>query len=218
MTKKKPSPVRHLNKAQILEAAISYADRHGADALSMRKVADQLGCGVMSLYNHVANKDEMLDGMVDSVVAKIELPALEHNWKETMRRTAESAHTVLLIHPWAVTEWSMRVPGPVRTRYMDAILKVLTEAKLPPRTVYSGYHAITMHIVGFSLQEIAYTKILKTDLAELASDFIETMSDAYPYMVDHVRAHLDDECDGDEFGFILDLILDGLERSGGQPT
>ena len=213
MTTKQPSTAQPLSKQRILEAAIAFADEYGVDALTMRKVADKLGCGVMSLYNHVSNKDEMLVGMVDIVVGEIDLPSVECNWKDTMRASAKSAHDILMSHPWTAAEWSRRMPGSERTRYMDAILKVLTEAKLCPQIVYSGYHAITMHIIGFTLQEIGYKQILAADFDQLAGEFLDDMSGAYPYMADHVRAHLNDDCDSDEFGFVLDLILDGLERA-----
>ncbi len=130
----------------------------------------------------------------------------------------QSAHEVLMSHPWAATEWSRRMPGPERTRYMDAILMVLTEAKLGSRVVYSGYHAITMHIVGFTLQEIAYKQLLEGDFDQLASEFLSDMSDAYPYLAEHVMAHLNDGGDCDEFGYVLDLILDGLEQASDAAT
>jgi len=203
-----------LDKQRILEAAVAFADEHGVEALTMRKIAEKLGCGVMSLYNHVVNKDEMLVGMVDIVVGETEPPAIGGDWKAAMRASAAIAHAVLLRHPWVPAEWSRRMPGPKRMRYMDSILQVLTEAELGPEIVYSGYHAVTMHIVGFTLQEIAYKQVLDTDLEQLASQFLADLGDDYPHMADHVRAHLDDDGNSDEFGFVLDLILDGLERAG----
>ncbi len=205
-------PVKPLGKQRILEAAIAYADEHGVDALSMRRIADKLGCGVMSLYNHVANKEEMLVGMVDIVAGEIELPSVNDDWKGSLRASAAHAHEVLLRHQWAPAQWSLCMPGPARIRYMDSILQVLTEARLEPRLVYSGYHAVTMHIIGFTLQEIGYLQVLDGDFDELANQFLKDLSSDFPYMADHVRAHMDDNCDNDEFGFVLDLILDGLER------
>ncbi len=212
MATQSPTPVKPLGKQRILEAAIAYADEHGVDALTMRRIAGKLGCGVMSLYNHVSNKEDMLVGMVDIVAGEIELPSVNGDWKGALRASAANAHEVLLMHQWAPAQWSLRMPGPARIRYMDSILQVLTEAGLDARLVYSGYHAVTMHIIGFTLQEIGYLQVLDADFDELANKFLKDLSGDFPYMVDHVRAHMDDNCDSDEFGFVLDLILDGLER------
>ena len=209
----RPSPRRPLSKQRILEAAVTFADEHGVEALTMRKIAEELGFGVMSLYNHVANKEEMLVGMVDLVAGEIEPPSVDGDWKDAMRASATTAHEVLLRHPWAPAEWSRRMPGPERIRYMDSILQVLTEAELGPELVYHGYHAVTMHIVGFTLQQIGYEQGLDGDLEQVASSFLADLSEDYPYMADHVRAHLADDGHGDEFTFVLDLILDGLERA-----
>ena len=208
-----PTPRQPLSRQRILEAAVAFADEHGVEALTMRKIADKLGFGVMSLYNHVASKEEMLTGMVEIVAAEIELPSVDAEWKDALRASAASAHDVLLRHRWAPAEWSLRMPGPERIRFMDSILRVLTEAELAPELVYRGYHAVTMHIVGFTLQQIGYEQGLDGDLDQVASQFLADLSDDYPYLADHVRAHLADDGHGDEFGFVLDLILDGLERA-----
>ena len=213
MATEQPSPRQPLGRQRILEAAVAFADEHGVEALTMRKIADKLGCGVMSLYNHVANKEEMLVGMVDIIVGEIEPPSVDGDWKDAMRASATTAHDVLLRHRWAPAEWSRRMPGPERIRYMDSILQVLTEAELGPELVYRGYHAVTMHIVGFTVQQIGYEQVLGDDFEQLANRFLEGLSDNYPYLADHVRAHLADDGDGDEFGFVLDLILDGLDRA-----
>lgn len=202
-----------LNTARVLEAAIAFADRNGVDALTMRKIADELGFGVMSLYNHVANKDEMLTGMVDVVAATIAPPSIGGDWRHAMKASALSAHDALIAHPWAASEWSVRIPGPARVRYMDSILRALTDANLSSSLVYHGYHAITMHIVGFTLQQIGYQRSLSGDLHDVASAFLDDMGGNHPHMAEHVHAHLSGEDHGDDFSFVLDLILDGLERA-----
>ena len=207
------TPRQPLSKDRILAAAVAYADEHGVEALSMRKIAAELGFGVMSLYNHISNKEDMLVGMVDLVSAEIEAPSLKGEWRQSMRVSAASAHDVFLRHRWAPNEWSLRMPGPARIRYMDALLGVLTEAGLQDELIYHGYHAITMHIVGFSMQEIGYEKGLDVDLDAMASTFLSGLAGRLPYMADHVRAHLADDGHGDEFRFVLDLMLDGLERA-----
>lgn len=213
MPKPSPKSKKPLDKHRILQAGIEFADEHGVEALSMRKIADTIGCGVMSLYNHVKNKDEMIIGMVDCVVGKIESPVVNGDWKDAMRRTAAAANKTLLLHHWAAAEWSRRLPGPERIRYMDSILRILTEADLSPALIYRGYHAITMHIVGFTLQQIGYQQTLHADFEATAQEFIDEVEANYPFLAEHVRAHLDGDDDCDEFGFVLDLILDGLERA-----
>ncbi|MCG8459446.1 MAG: TetR/AcrR family transcriptional regulator, partial [Holophagales bacterium] len=193
MPSEPPTTRQPLSRQRILEAAVAFADEQGVEALSMRRIADRLGFGVMSLYNHVASKDEMLAGMVDVVAGEIELPSVEGDWKDVLRASAASAHAVLSRHRWAPAEWSRSMPGPARIRYMDSILRVLTEADLAAELVYHGYHAITMHIVGFTLQQIGYEQGLEADLDQLAGKFLDELSDEYPYMAEHVRAHLDDD-------------------------
>ena len=203
-----------LTRERVIEAAVAHADAHGVDALSMRKLAEEVGFGVMSLYNHVANKDEMIEAMVDFVVAEIDPPTLGEDWQASMRASAASANAVLLRHPWVVEQWTKRMPGPARLRYMEAVLAALACAGLSDEIVYHGYHAITMHIVGFTQQQLGYKLAVGMDLETVANDFLAGLpAGAYPHLVEHVRAHLSDGDHGDEFGFVLDLILDGLARA-----
>ncbi len=204
---------KFLDRPRILDVAIGFADAHGVEDMTMRKIAGELNCGVMSLYNHVANKEELLTDMLDAVVGKIDPPDIEEDWKVAMRASAQSANKVLLSHQWAVGEWNLRMPGPNRTRYMDSILAALTHANLNAAIIYRGYHAITMHIVGFSQQQIGYQKVLDPDFHEVAEGFLSGLGENYPYLADHVRAHLDEPEECDEFLFVLDLVLDGLERA-----
>jgi AcrR family transcriptional regulator len=206
-----------LTKQRVLEAAVAFADENGVEALTMRKVADELGYGVMSLYNHVANKEDMLAGMVDVVTSEIALPSVEGEWRASVRKSAASAYDVLLVHHWAPAEWSVRMPGPARLRYMDALLEVLTNAGLSSDLVYSGYHAVTMHIVGFTLQQVGYQQSLAGGLEDVAGAFLADLPDDFPFLAAHVQAHLDGDEHGDEFGLVLDLILDGLHRSSCAP-
>jgi len=202
-----------LSRSRILDAAVSFADEHGVEALTMRKIADALEFRVMSLYNHVTNKQEMLAGMLDVVVGEIGDPPTEGSWKDMLQASAADAHHVLSRHKWAAGEWSKRLPGPNRLRYIESILRILTEAELGPEVVYRGYHAVTMHIVGFTLQEVGYEQSLGDDLEEMADAFLNEMASEFPYMAEHVRGHLDDHDHGDEFAFVLGLILDGLDRA-----
>ncbi|WP_298261977.1 TetR/AcrR family transcriptional regulator [uncultured Litoreibacter sp.] len=213
MNARSPNKRQFLDRPRILDVAISFADAHGVEDMTMRKIAGELNCGAMSLYNHVANKEELLTDMLDAVVGKIDTPDIEGDWKIAMRASAQSANRVLLNHHWAVGEWNLRMPGPNRTRYMESILAALTQAKLNDAIIYRGYHAITMHIVGFSQQQIGYQKMLGPNFHEIAEGFLSELGGNYPYLAYHVRAHLDEPEECDEFLFVLDLILDGLERA-----
>lgn len=214
-SQKQPATRDRLTPERVLAAAIAYADLHGVEALSMRELARDLGFGVMSLYNHVANKDEMLDGMVDLVASEIEAPLpRDGDWKSALRGTAVSAHQTLLRHPWVSTMWSTRPPGPAKLRHFDSILRGLREAGFSVATACRGFHAITTHIVGFTLQKLDFP-VAQQDLTDVAKSFLAEMSTAdYPYFAEHVQHHIDSPQQGDSFEFVLDLILEGLERSG----
>ncbi len=203
-----------LTRQRILAEAVTFADENDLDSLTMRKLAERLGAGTMSLYNHVANKDDMIEGMVDVISAEIEHPSGD-DWRKAMQDSAVSAHQVLLAHRWAAGEWTSRKPGPARVRYMESILRVLTEAGLGASLVYHGYHAITMHIVGFTIQELGFlTGPNDMDLSDIGEETIGDLGVAgLPHLAEHLRAHLSADDHGDEFRFVLDLLLDGLERS-----
>jgi AcrR family transcriptional regulator len=201
-----------LTRDRIVAAAVELADEHGVAWLSMRKLAAHLGYEVMSLYNHVANKDDLLDGMVDLVAGDMAGPPADADWKRAARVTALSAHEVLLRHPWVAALWSNRWPGPNRWRHMEDLLRVLAAAGLPDDLADLGFHAITLHISGFTQQQLSYAaQQLSGD--EMYARFAAEVTEAeYPHVVDHVRYHLEAERTHDEFAFVLDLILDGLDR------
>jgi AcrR family transcriptional regulator len=203
-----------LSRDRVLRTAIALADVAGIEALSMRKLGQELGVEAMSLYNHVANKDDILGGMVDSIIGEIELPAAGELWKAAIRRTARSAYEVLLAHPWSA---SLVLTGPglshARLRYMDAILGSLRRGGFSAEMTDHAYHAIDSHIMGFTLWQVG----ISVGLARLSSvdDFLRELDhEAYPYLAEHARQHMKerDPDDEGEFAFGLDLILDGLER------
>jgi AcrR family transcriptional regulator len=203
-----------LSRERVLRAAIGLADDAGIEALSMRKLGQELGVEAMSLYNHVANKDDILGGMVDIVMGEIELPAAGADWKAAIRRTAKSAYEVLLGHPWAA---NLVLTGPglsyPRLRYMDAILGSLRNAGFSAEMTDHAYHALDSHIMGFTLWQVG----ISAGLARLSSvdDFLRELDqEAYPYLAEHAHQHMKerDPADEGEFAFGLDLILGGLER------
>jgi AcrR family transcriptional regulator len=208
-----PSPAP-LSRERILRAALHLADEGGLEALSMRKLAQALGVKAMSLYNHVTNKDDMIDGIVDIVVAEIEVPSLAENWKTAMRRRAIAAYGVLLCHPWATMAIVSRINvGPAMLRYVDATLGCLREAGFSYEMTDHAWNAIDNHIYGFTLQELNFP-IEASEYADTAASFISHIpADQYPYMNQLSHYVIDGSYDGlHDFEFGLNLILDGLER------
>ena len=202
-----------LTRDRVLSSAFELADREGVDALSMRRLATEVGFEVMSLYHYVANKEDLLDGMVDLVAAGIDVPDPSGPWKDELRRTALSMQAELVRHPWATSLWSTRKPGPWRLAHMEAVLRTLNYSGLPPDLAHVGFHALNNHVVGFTLQEQAFT--VDGDLDAAAEGFLASLpSDQYPHVVEHVRAHIDSAEPEDGFAFVLELILDGLEQRG----
>jgi AcrR family transcriptional regulator len=214
MSKSDTAPQIPLSRERILIAAIHLADKDGLESLSMRKIAQELGVQAMSLYNHVANKDDMLDGIVDIVIGEIEVPDLGVDWQTAMRRRANSAHEVLLRHPWATTPIVSRINvGPAMLRYIDATLGCLCEAGFSFELVDRAWNAIDSHIYGFTLQELNFP-IETTEYAKVAQDYIPSIpADKYPYMNRLTYQIIDGHYDGiADFSFGLELILDGLDK------
>jgi AcrR family transcriptional regulator len=138
-----------LTRERVLRAAVALADERGVEAISMRRLGQELGVEAMALYNHVANKDEILSGILDLVVAEIELPSTEHGWKQAMRRSAISAKDALLRHPWAGALWiSRQSGGPAGLRRTDWSLRTFREAGLSKDLTYHAFHIVEAFIVG----------------------------------------------------------------------
>jgi AcrR family transcriptional regulator len=214
MSKSDTAPQIPLSRERILITAIHLADKSGLESLSMRKIAQELGVQAMSLYNYVANKDDLLDGIVDIVIGEIEVPNLNVNWQTAMRRRANSAHEVLLRHPWATTPIVSRINiGPAMLRYIDATLGCLCEAGFSFEMVDRAWNAIDSHIYGFTLQELNFP-IETTEYAKTAQEYISKIpSDKYPYMNRLTHHIIDGYYDGiADFNFGLELILNGLDK------
>ena len=205
-----------LSRDRVLRAAIDLADETGIGSLSMRKLGQALGVEAMSLYNHVTNKDDILNGIIDIVEGDIELPSAGFDaWKAALRRTAMSAHDAYERHPWAAS-LSLSTTGerPARWRYMNAILGCLREAGFSAETTDLAYHALESHISGFTLWA-SQLQVDEAELPDLAEKFLADLPvDDLPYLVEHVHQHMRERDLGDQgaFAFGLDLILDGLER------
>ena len=208
-------PRAALSRERVLEAAIRLADEGGIESLTMRKLGRALGVEAMSLYNHVANKDDLLDGIADIVLDEFELPAADGDWEAAIRRTASSAHGALVSHPWACSLVMSR-PRPGRMRYIDALLRCLREAGFSADETFDAYHALDSHILGYTMWELGHA-FDPEEVDELAKTFLRQIQDVYPYLYEHAEQHFDESRtrgkSGFEFG--LDLILDGLKRLRG---
>ena len=211
------APRTPLTRQRVLRAAVALADRGGVGALSMRKLAQELGVEAMSLYHHVANKDDILDGIVDVVFGEIELPTGEAGWEAAMRRRAVSAREALRRHPWATGLMeSRRTPGPANIRHHDAVLGVLRNAGFPIELAAHAYSLLDSYIYGFALQEASLPFHTPEEAAEVAQEIMSVFpADDYPHLAEIATEHaLQPGYDyGDEFLYGLDLILDGLARA-----
>lgn len=214
-----PKPVQRavLSKERVVAAAVRLADESGAAAVTMRKLAEDLGVEAMSLYHHFPSKDAILDGMVDLVFTEIDAPTAGEAWRQAMHRRAVSARAVLLRHPWAVGLLdSRRNPGPATLGHHDAVLGCLRGAGFTLPMVAHAYSVLDSYIYGFVLQELSLPFRTAAELEGVADAMLERMPrGAYPHlaemMVDH--ALKPGYSHANEFLFGLELILDGLERA-----
>jgi AcrR family transcriptional regulator len=202
-------------RAHLLRAAIDFADKRGIESLSMRKLSQDLGGGTMSLYNHVSNKEDLLDGMIDTVFSEIDLPAHEHSWRTAMRQRAISVRTVMTRHPWAIGLMeSRRTPGPATLRHHDAVIGCLLDAGFSIELAAHAFSALDSYIYGFAMQERSLAFGTPEETSELAKAFLlQFPAKEYPRLaqltIEHVLQPGYDY--GEEYEFGLDLILDGLE-------
>jgi AcrR family transcriptional regulator len=210
-------PRAPLSRARVLAAAIALADAHGLETLTMRRLGTELGVEAMSLYRYVANKDDLLDGVIDSVFAEIELPPSDTDWRTAMYQRAVSVRTVLSQHRWATGLMESRSrPGPANLRHHDAVLAALRTAGFSVAMAAHAYSLLDSYIYGFAMQEPS----LPFQTAEETQQAVQAImaqfaSGAYPHLTEIAVEHvLQPGYDyGDEFEFGLDLILDGLERA-----
>ena len=206
-----------LSRGLALDAAVKLADRGGLESLSMRKLGQELGVEGMAIYYHFANKDEVIDGMVDLVFSEIVLPASGADWKATMRQRALSLRDVLLRHRWAIGLMeSRRKPGPANLRHHDAVIGSLRAAGLGMPTITHAYSLMDSYIYGFALFTMNLPFDPSEEVAELGQDTLRDFPvDAYPNLVAYISAMTPGYSYGDEFEYGLDLVLDGLAREAG---
>jgi AcrR family transcriptional regulator len=207
-------PRAPLSRERVLRAAISLADEEGIDALTMRRLGERLGVEAMSLYNHVANKEDVLVGMADTVLTEVQLPAEGVDWKTAMRRRAASVCEVLVRHPWAaVLIGSLPRPGPATLRYIDSVLGSLRKAGFAPGIASRAFWVLDSYIYGFARQQ---SNVQLQEAADPNSPQVtlDLPSETYPYLVEAAVSYASGPGwnTDEEFEFGLGMILDGLER------
>jgi AcrR family transcriptional regulator len=206
-----------LSRDQVLRAAVALADEGGIGALSMRKLGQVLGVEAMSLYNHVASKGDLLDGMVDVVFGEIGLPPADGGWRPAMRQRAIAVRAVLSRHRWAIGLMeSRRSPGPATLRHHDAVLGCLREAGFSVELTAHAYSLLDSYIYGFALQEASLPFGTPEETAQVTREIADQMpAGEYPYLAEMATAHVlqPGYQYGSEFEVGLDLILDALERT-----
>jgi AcrR family transcriptional regulator len=215
MTKTKTATRKPLSRERVLQAAVALADQAGLEAFSMRGLAQELGVVPMALYKHVANKDELLDGMVDSVFGEIELPPADIDWRSAMRRRAISTREALQRHGWAIGMMESRQPGPANLRNHNAVMGCLRGAGFSFKMAIHAYSVQDAYIYGFALQERDTGFETPDSAGEAAQRRAQTVDalEEYPHLVEIVTKLPESGYDNAvEFAWGLDLILDGLER------
>ncbi len=196
----------------IVTRATQLADNDGIEQLSMRRLAADLDCGVMSLYHYVADKEALIEAIVDQVAGEVMPPPGDLDWRGTVKLIAESTLEAQLRHPWAVPIWSATWPGPNRFALVEQLLGALADADLRPDIADLGFHAISNHIQGFAQQKISFGQ-LDAKSAITAERVQALVADAdFPRVVEHLEFHRSGQVTPDEFVFTLELILDALEN------
>ncbi|MEV4515568.1 TetR/AcrR family transcriptional regulator C-terminal domain-containing protein [Dactylosporangium sp. NPDC049525] len=205
-----------LSRDRVLQGALTVADAGGLESLTIRSLAQELGVKPMSVYYHVANKSEIIDGIVDLVYSEIELPALDGDWRTGMRRRAASARTVLRRHPWAIPLLQSRTkPGPATLRHHDAVIGSLRTAGFSVTMTAHAFALIDSYVFGFALSESALPINGPETVAEVATSmFPADFPDLYPHLIEFTTEHvLKPGYDfGAEFDFGLTIILNALSE------
>ncbi len=204
----------------MLRAAMALADEAGLEAFTMRQLAQALGVAPMSLYRHVANKDDLVDGIVDLVFSEIELPAPGADWRTAMRQRAIAVRTALTRHPWAIGLMeSRRNPGQANLRHHDAVIGSLRAAGFSIEMAAHAYSLLDSYTFGFAMTHMNLPFETSEEVAQLADTILAPFpAGEYPNLVEFITEHaMKSGYDyGDEFEYGLDLILDALEAVRGR--
>jgi len=206
-----------LTRERVFQAAVDLADRDGLSALTMRRLGAELGVEAMSIYKHVANKEEILDGIVEVVVGEIEIPGEGAAWKEAMRRRAISAREALSRHSWAIGLLEARgAKGPIALRYLNAVLGNLRSAGFSIENAVHAFWVLDSFVYGQVIQEASLPIGSSEEVTEATGSIVEQITtDEYPHLLEVGEHALRSEYSVDiEFEFGLDLILDALSPLG----
>ena len=213
----KTRPPHRLSRERVLRTAIRRADQGGLEALSMRTLAEELEVAPMALYRHVANKDDLIDAMIDVIFSEIGLPSGGADWKTAMRQRALSLRDVLARHRWAIGLMeSRRSPGPANLRHHDAVIGRLRAAGFDVRMAAHAYSLLDSYIYGFALTKMNLPFETAEQVADVAQSMLQPFPvNEYPNLVEFLSEHvMQPGYDyGDEFAYGLELILDGLETA-----
>lgn len=219
-----PAPAQRrarLTRRAVLGAAVALADKAGIDSLSMRSLAQALGVVPMALYKHVANKEELLDGMVDVVIGEIDALVVGEAWKDAVRHRILSARRAMLRHPWASQVIKSRTsPTPQALEYMDSMIGIFREGGFSVNLTHHVMHALGSRMWGFTLEVFDSSLSSESLDPQVQAGIIHEMAATYPHIVEvAIGADLEGGsvvglgCDDQfEFEFALDLLLDGFER------
>ena len=212
MARTKPRRVP-LSRQRIIDAAVEVADREGLGAVTMRRLGQQLGVEAMSLYKHVADKDDVLAGIADRVASEFELPSRDVDWRMAIRASSIAAYVVLSRHPWAgpLLESDFD-PGPARLAYLDAVVDVLHDAGFSLQDVAHAFGALDSHLYGFTMQ-VASWPFGVDEYAEVATELAAGLDpERYPNLIAMATMVGQEGGVPLDFTFGLDLLLDGLAR------
>ncbi len=206
-----------LSREAVIAAAVDTADEVGVEGMTIRKIAARLGVQPMSIYHHVADKEAILDGIVDAVFAKIERPAgtdgVDGDWRAPIRHRAVSARHVLVQHPWAVPLLeSRRNPGPETLRHHDAVLGCLRRAGVSLEMTAHVVALLDAFVFGFVIQETSLPATGGDEMVELADSIVEAFeAGEFPHLAEMAGVHVTETYDfRDEFDYGLDLLLDAI--------
>ena len=223
-----PAPRIRLNRERVIAAAIVLADTGGLEALTMRRLGDDLNVEAMSIYNHVANKDDLINGMADAIFGEIELPSHSDDWKSAIRKRSISFREVLARHPWATTvRDSGTNPGPATLRHHDRVIGTFRNGGFSVEKTAHAFSAVDSYIYGFAMQEKSLPFTTSEETAAMAAIMLAQLPRSeYPYLAELTADHVltPGYFYGDEFLVGLDLVLDGLatmlgadQHPGSQP-
>lgn len=199
-----------VSREKIVRSAVSRADKQGIDAVNLRSLADDLGVGAMTLYSYVDNKADLIAAMVDFVASEIEIPKPTTPWRDAITVVANSTKRTITKHSWVGPFWATGV-GESKMAHQETILRTFRHAGFSIADACRGYHAVTMHAVGFALQALQYPTKPKA-LKKAAGDFLQTADEGrFPFFVEHIRFHFEEPESSGDFEFVLNAILDRLQ-------